>query len=343
MNRDWQKQARARRNVQGWPRRRVFTWQHISSFVLLWLLSPALWAQSPARLAIVDLPGDEQGEIAKLLRMAAGSSPFELLDEDLTRAATRGAGYSGNLNFSRDEARAFGLSLGCDFYVLGKVLIARRAGTGEQFYFEALAGLFFVETRTGRLLLFDYQSAKAEQDANARQQLFELLREQWPRYTETLKQAQARHANEISNVGKQPTTVLDVFTDETTPTGTQQPVFYQRLKPEYTTIADLAGIAGTVEIEATFGADGQINEIEVIRWAGFGLDESAVTTIRQLRFKPAELDGKKLTIRGLVRYNFRRPAVPAAKPQAATPEEIERIRRSLRDINSPKRIPGQRP
>ena len=74
----------------------------------------------------------------------------------------------------------------------------------------------------------------------------------------------------------------------------------------------------------------------MVKWAGFGLDESAIATVKKLRFKPAERDEKKLTIKGLVRYNFRRPLSQAEKQ-----EEIERLKRSLQNIN--KQTSGQRP
>jgi outer membrane biosynthesis protein TonB len=48
--------------------------------------------------------------------------------------------------------------------------------------------------------------------------------------------------------------------------------------------------------------------VEVVRWAGFGLDEAALSTVRQLHFAPARRDGTAVPMRVLLRYNFRRPA-----------------------------------
>src|SRR5262249_51883381 len=62
-----------------------------------------LSAQRPAHLAVLDIAGDAQGEIAGLLRslgQAPGSERLESLDEDLMRLAARGAGYDGSLNLS---------------------------------------------------------------------------------------------------------------------------------------------------------------------------------------------------------------------------------------------------
>src|SRR5689334_2348691 len=295
-------------------------------------------AQSPIRLAVLDLVDDKGGEVSALLRNAARSSKVEveLLDEDLVRAASRGEGYEGSLNLSRNEARALGQSLGCEFYVLGKVQSARRQDVGEKFYFDALAGLFFVETRTGRLILFVFERTKAQDERQARNQLNETLKRNWPRYAEALIAARGQHTAAIENIAQPSVPAVEVLTDDSVAQGIQQPIFYQRLKPDYTEQADLAGIIATVELEAVFRDDGTVGEIEVVKWAGFGLDESAIATVKKLRFKPAERSEKTLTIKGLVRYNFRRPL-----SQVERQEEIERLKRSLRDIN--KQTSGQRP
>jgi TonB family protein len=289
-------------------------------------------AQSPVRLAVFDLLGDERGEITKSLRTRAKDSYFDLIDEDLTRVAARGAGYRGSLNLSRDEARALGQSLGCDFYLLGKIQVARRLASGETFYYEALAGLFTVETRTGRLINFTFERARARDEREGYEQLMGLVKRGWEGSMNAISSARKSHLSEIESVTHRPGPAIEVLIDGSEGRGIQQPFFYQRLKPAYTEEAELAGITATVELEAVFGEDGQIGNIEVMRWAGFGLDESAISTVRLLRYKPAELDGKRLTIRGLVRYNFRRPVSQAAQPQAQSQEEIDRLKRSLRDV-----------
>lgn len=315
-------------------------------FICLSVSAISIQAQAPIRLAIVDPVGDERREIASLLQSLARDSKspsFELIDDDLLKVAVRGAGYTGSLNLSRDEARALGQSLGCDFYLLGKVLVTRRAVTNEQFYFEALTGLFVVETRTGALALFAFDRARAGSEQETQRRLKDLVSRQWTRSVDAMISAREKHAAEIENATKSSTPLIEVFSDDVAAPGIEPPVFSQRLKPAYTEQADLAGIAATVELEVVFGADGKVGEIEAVRWAGFGLDESAIATVRQLRFKPAQREGKNVTIRGLVRYNFRRPHAQAAAPQAASPEEIERIRRSLRDILNPKQLPGRPP
>src|SRR5262245_20037285 len=131
-------------------------------------------AQESIRLAVLDFAGDDQGKYAGLLRSLArtpGSNQVELLDEHLMRLGARGAGYDGSINFGREEARAFGQSLGCDFYILGRVLITRRAVSSEEFYFEALAGLFVIEARSGALIIFDFKRDQAGDEGKARERL----------------------------------------------------------------------------------------------------------------------------------------------------------------------------
>jgi hypothetical protein len=50
-----------------------------------------------------------------------------------------------------------------------------------------------------------------------------------------------------------------------------------------------------------------VGEIQIVRWAGFGLDETTIATVRQLHFFPAMKNGTPIPMRVLLRYNFRQP------------------------------------
>jgi TonB family protein len=318
--------------------------------MLLCLISPVT-AQSPARIAIVPIIGDDDGRIAAMLR--ASGKNLNWLESEMVAYAVRGAGYEGNLNFSRDEARAFGLSLGCDFYLLGKVQNFRRLGEGDLTYYESLAGIYLVESRTGRLIHFAWEQARASSATGAYEVLKQSIATRAPELFARLVAAQDEHLREIKALlpGMEPP--IEILPEAVSESSDErQPFFYQRLKPAYTEQAELAGITATVELEAEFLADGHIGQVEIVRWAGYGLEESAIKTLRQLRFKPASRDGKEITIRGLVRYNFGRvPPRQTAPAQAAPPKagvpsnqkDIERLKQSLQNIMKAGKILGNDP
>ena len=56
------------------------------------------------------------------------------------------------------------------------------------------------------------------------------------------------------------------------------------------------GVAGISEYHVVIGADGKPSEIAVARPIGFGLDESAVDSIRKATFEPAVKDGKPVPV-----------------------------------------------
>jgi len=56
------------------------------------------------------------------------------------------------------------------------------------------------------------------------------------------------------------------------------------------------GVAGMSEYHVVIGADGKAGEIAVARPIGFGLDESAVDSIRKATFEPAVKDGKPVPV-----------------------------------------------
>ncbi len=296
------------------------------------------YATKNERIALIPLQGDESQAITNQLRNLMKP---HLLDADLTQAALRGAGYQGSLNMSRDEARQLGQSLGGDFFVAGKALETRRAADQQQFFYEASVGLFFVETRTGRLAHFQWLSEKAKSETQAHQQLLAALSTAWPACLQAMRNAQQNHQAEIALVGTA-APLPEVIRDDELKPSDKLPSFYQRLKPDYTLQADAMNITATVELEAVFQTDGSVAEIEVVKWAGFGLDEISVATVKKMRFRPAQQNEKAVSLRGLVRYNFRRPADlqesrAETKASETKAEEAERLKRSLRNLPVPVR------
>jgi TonB family protein len=89
--------------------------------------------------------------------------------------------------------------------------------------------------------------------------------------------------------------------------GIRPPRPYRRLRPDYPASAGRADAEATVDVAVDVGADGEVSNIQVVRWAGFGLDEVTVATVRQLHFFPAMKNGAPIPMRVLLRYNFRKP------------------------------------
>lgn len=75
-------------------------------------------------------------------------------------------------------------------------------------------------------------------------------------------------------------------------------------KPAYTNEARQLHIEGDVLLEVTFGADGQLRVVRIVRGLGHGLDESARTAAQQIKFKPAARNGQPTDSTAMVHIVF---------------------------------------
>jgi TonB family protein len=66
----------------------------------------------------------------------------------------------------------------------------------------------------------------------------------------------------------------------------------QEVPPEYTAIAQRAGIAGIVLLEVVVDANGDMSTVRVLKPLPFGLDQKAIEAVRKWRFAPARHRGK---------------------------------------------------
>jgi TonB family protein len=276
------------------------------------------WSQSAIiRVAVLDLGATQTGErvserMTKLLSGAAGRANIALLDRGLGRAAARGAGYAGSLNMTLAEARSLGASIGCDFYMTGDAQTIRRSASSRPVYFESYASVFVVSTRTGRLVFWDRPSAEGQSAEQAESALVAELDARAARYASIILDAGAREERErfdataIDESGA----VIDLSSDEGAGahTNLREPAPYRRLRPVYPDAASRAEAEATVDAAVEIGADGEVGRIDIVRWAGFGLDDEVVSLIRRMHFRPAMRDDEPVAVRVLLRYNFRRPA-----------------------------------
>jgi TonB family protein len=271
--------------------------------------------QSPnVRVAVLDMGGTETGaraseRVAKLL--ASAGAGVALLDRDMSRAAAGGVGYAGSLNMTLGEARALGAAVGCDFFFTGDAQTIRRSSSARPVYFESYASVFLVSARTGELVVWERPAAEADTGAAAESALLAALDSDFAaRFTSALKGAAAREEHErFEPAASEPAPVIDLSSDETADAhkDLREPAPYRRLRPAYTDAASRAEAEATVDALVEIDADGRVGRVRVVRWAGFGLDEEVVATVRRMHFRPAALEGEPVAVRVLLRYNFRRP------------------------------------
>lgn len=74
--------------------------------------------------------------------------------------------------------------------------------------------------------------------------------------------------------------------------------------PAYTDEARKLRIEGQVLLEVDFAASGNVTVIRVVRGLGHGLDEAAIRAAQQIRYKPAQENGRAVDFRATVHIVF---------------------------------------
>ena len=78
--------------------------------------------------------------------------------------------------------------------------------------------------------------------------------------------------------------------------GIDPPRLVHEVPPDYTERARRAGVEGEVLLEIVVTAQGAVSEVRVLRRLGSGLDEEAVSAVRQWRFTPASRQGTSVAV-----------------------------------------------
>jgi len=264
-------------------------------------------------VAVLDLGETETGLRAadELSRALAKISNFDLVNRALSRAAARGVGYAGSLNLTLPDARDLGAAIGCDLYFMGEAQTLRRTSSvhaGD--YFESSASLFLVSTDTGKLILWEGFNAESATPGEAEKNLLSLLRQRAAHYEEALSKAQTEERRKRLLPREREAVAFEDVPDDGSPNAVnfRAPQPYRSLRPSYPDAA--ARVAAEAIVDARVGVDagGEVKDIEIVRWAGYGLNEAVIAIVRQLHFRPATRDGRPVPVRVLLRYNFRRPA-----------------------------------
>ncbi len=233
-------------------------------------------------------------------------------DADMSRAAAKGIGYAGSLNLAVNEARDLGAALATEFYFVGDAQTVRRSSFERPVYFEAYCSIFLVSTRTGRLLFWERPTFENAEATRAEFQLSQYLSDEsfTRRLVGVIKKGHEDERIQRTVLTASPEALIEEAPDDEKTAevqGIRPPRPYRRLRPEYPQSAARADAEATVDVAVDVGADGEVSEIQVVRWAGFGLDEVTVATVRQLHFFPAMKNGTPIPMRVLLRYNFRKP------------------------------------
>ncbi|HZG50863.1 MAG TPA: TonB family protein, partial [Pyrinomonadaceae bacterium] len=205
-----------------------------------------------------------------------------------------------------------GAAIGCDFYFTGEADTLRRTSTSRADYFESYASVFLVSAETGRLVLWEsFNAESATTPAEAEKAMLAELRARASRYAETISKVREAERRE-RQLARERAASASAFEDEPeegspAAAGFRAPQPYRSLRPAYPETARRAAAEATVDALVEVDASGEVKDIEIVRWAGYGLNEAVVSTVRQLHFRPAMRDGQAFPIRVLLRYNFRRP------------------------------------
>lgn len=85
---------------------------------------------------------------------------------------------------------------------------------------------------------------------------------------------------------------------------TRKAIVVWKSEPWYTEAARAHRVVGTVVVQAVFAESGYVTDITIVRGLKDGLNESALDAARNIRFFPAEKDGKRVGQRTLLEYNF---------------------------------------
>jgi TonB family protein len=291
-------------------------WRPLLCVVVLALTASAAQAQT-SLLPVVSVLDFGSTPIAKqatdtLRNRLRATKEVIVADADMSRAAAKGIGYAGSLNLPINEARDLGAALATEFYFVGDAQTLRRSSFEKPVYFETYCSIFLVSTRTGGLLFWERPSFENAEATRAELQLSQYLSDDslTQRLVGIIKKSHEDERIQRTVMTASPEALIeDAPEDEKAAEvqGIRPPRPYRRLRPDYPQSAARADAEATVDVAVDVGADGEVGEIQIVRWAGFGLDDVTVATVRQLHFFPAMKNGAPIPMRVLLRYNFRKP------------------------------------
>lgn len=278
-------------------------WNHLLSLsVALALLFTLAVTASGQKIALIDVEKTDFAsryidQLTERLRKR-----LSVIDRDLAATAFTQAAPVNPLNMAAAESKRIGAVIGCDFYFIIKPKIYRRSSSQMPEYYEASAAIFLVSSRTGRLIQWKMPRFNAQKRQLAENLLADSIEA-------TVSEAEDIIAAAIkTETTIQPIPQLEEIPDENSSAAKnfKAPIPYNRIKPEYTADAAFYDVKATVEVEVDLDEAGKITRSAIVRWAGYGLDDSVEAAVRKMQWRPAFREGKPLPIRFLLRYNFKK-------------------------------------
>jgi hypothetical protein len=268
--------------------------------VLIFLFISISSAQTRLAFLVPEKTQNSQSVTDKL--EASLSKDFKILDDSLVESVLQSLPEKNVFNLSTEEARNLGKAVGCDFFVVQKAETLRRASLSNPSYYESYAAVYLVSSRTGRLIFWNLLKFEADNPVEAEKKLLASTENLASEISTNLKFSKEKETKEteLSKITELP--------DENSPEAKKfrSPLPYRRFKPHYTDLANLYNVAATVDAAVELNENGKVLKVDIVRWAGYGLDESVAETIRKMQWQPALRDGKALPIRVLLRYNFKK-------------------------------------
>lgn len=271
--------------------------------------------QSEVRVAVLDFGQSATGvRAAETVRQAlttdtrAVRNGVVVLDRDLALAAAHGNGYRGSLNLTTEEARNVGAAIGCDFFIIGDAETFQRSPSSGADYFESYAAIFIVSARTGRLISWQRPLDRRDTSEQAEAALLQTLASgDANQYRVSILRALEDERFARESALEKPPDLIEVMSDNTETKDLRAPRPYRRFTPPYPEAAARAEVEAVVDVLVDVDAAGEISRLEIARWAGYGLDQSVMDTVKRMHFFPAMRNGRAIPMRVLLRYNFRKP------------------------------------
>lgn len=276
----------------------LFTFYSSLSLFFALIFSVSATAQKVAILA----PGKQTvPEFVEKLAEEISKS-VTVLDGSLSESAFNASNHIDPFNMTADESKSAGTAIGCDFFVLVRTETQRLASLEHSELYVAHASIYVISSKTGHLIYWTNKSSQAVKSLVAEFHLPRSAIMISDELLELITRSQKSEFNESKPAN------IEELPIENSPASKnfRPPVPYRRIKPEYTQEAYLYTVTATVEILVDIDASGTITRTEIVRWAGFGLDESVEKAVRSMNWRPAERSGKPLPIRVLLRYNFKK-------------------------------------